>query len=88
MPLATTPVVVVAAKMTEPTGAAPPGDVKAKPIVPAEVTPPEDALITTVSSSSLMSVTAQVVVPSACVVATGGLMATKPVFPLAEKVTA
>ena len=52
-----------------------------------EVSPPEEAVIFTVSFFALISLTSHVAVPSLVVVVTGGLIATRPVFPVNEKVT-
>jgi len=66
----------------------PAGTAKWSVIEPAEGTPPEEALMSTVSEVSLMSVTSHVAVPSTSVVVTGGLMATNPALPAAENTTA
>jgi len=68
--------------VTEPTEPGPPpaAPINARVIAEAEVTPPADALIATVSAAELMSVTSQLTVPSAPVEEVRGSIATSPKF--------
>jgi len=87
VPLATIAVLPAVAD-TEPTKAAPPPEaINVNVIGEAEVTPPAEALMITVSPAAQMSVTSQLTVPSTSVVAVGGFIATMPKFPEGEKVT-